>query len=307
MIADPHEIQRLRYTPGQDLLSRDFRDQATFESELRWWHNRALHGAFGVRYGLRVKVLPGAPEPTVAVGAGLAYDAFGRELLLPAPRTVRLPANSSNTGPQVLVIRYREDVPSRSDLAGACGCGTPAPQGAALAWVAERRLRPADGVPLARTGDVGALDPRFDPPAARPLARPRLGHGATLTGGTAWEVWNLGAEPGALFGLRVSIDTRAAGFTRPPCYFAWLQGSVETSLTESGPKFPLPFFPEVAEESLTGFRFRVVTFVFGKPDDAATNRNLILSRARLQLSVSWLGIQMRHDDEPLPEVIHGHS
>ena len=36
------------------------------------------------------------------------------------------------------------------------------------------------------------------------------------------------------------------------------------------------------------------------------DRSLILAKARRQLSVCWLGIQMRNDEDVLPEVIHGH-
>jgi hypothetical protein len=236
----------------------------------------------------------------------VAYDAFGRELILPARRTVRFPDGAPDAGPQVLVIRFREDggLASSGDLAGACR-GAPAAPGAGLAWVPESRLRPADGVPLARTGDVGSLDPGFHPPAARPLARPRLGNGSTLAGGTAWEVWDLGTR--AFLGLQVPIDTRAAGFTQPPCYFAWLQGGVESRFNAAGPPFLLPWFPQLAEETLTGFRFRVLTFVWGDAQSLTQNRNLIIAHARLQLSVCWLGIQMRRDEELIPEVIHGHS
>jgi hypothetical protein len=46
---EPVEIERLRYWQGQKLRSRDFRDQMEMAAQLRWWHNRALHQAFGVR------------------------------------------------------------------------------------------------------------------------------------------------------------------------------------------------------------------------------------------------------------------
>lgn len=304
MIADPHELQRLRYTPGQDLLSRDFRDQAAFDEQLRWWHNRALHGAFGVRYGLTVRLVSGASELTVEIDGGLAYDCFGRELILPAPRSLQVPTGPREIEPRVLVIRYRGDggSPSSHELAGVC-CGGTAPRGADLAWLPARRLRPADGVPLARVVyDRGEPSPdmEFHPPVARPLARPRLGRGGTVAGGTEWEIWDLGAKQGVVLGLQVSINTQAAGFTEPPCYFAWLQGGIESRPDADGRRFLLPLYSHIAAESLTGFSFRVLTF--GTRDI----RNPILSSARRQLTVCWLGIQMRSDEDVLPEVIHGH-
>jgi len=306
---DPHELQRLRYTPGQDLLSRDFRDQAAFAEQLRWWHNRAVHGAFGVSRGLRVSLDLAGPEPAVRVAAGVAYDVFGRELILPAPARLRVPAGPQETAPRVLVIRYAAGgFHAAGRPLGAC-CGGPAPQGAGLEWIAAPRLRPADGVPLARVvygQGVPSLDPGFHPPVARPLARPRLGRGSTVPGGTPWEIWDLGERRLFLIGLQVAIDTRAAGFTEPPCYFAWLGGSIEGDPGAAGHPFLLPLYTHLAAESPTGFRFRVLTFAVGTNDNLAANRNLILARARSQLTVCWLGIQMRCGLQASPEVIHVH-
>ena len=53
MTCEP-EIERFQYWEGQRLRSRDFRDQIAVEAQLRWWHNRALHGVFGVRYGFHI-------------------------------------------------------------------------------------------------------------------------------------------------------------------------------------------------------------------------------------------------------------
>lgn len=314
MIADSHEIQRLRYTPGQDLLSRDFRDQAAFEEQLRCWHNRAMHEAFGVRYGLQAR-LTGASEPTVEIDGGLAYDAFGRELILPARRTARIPAGAEETGPQVLVIRFPEGggLSSSGDLAGACFCA-PAPQGAGLAWIPERRLRPADGVPLARTGDVGSLDLGFHPPVARPLARPRLGNGSTMAGSTAWEVRKTARFGNdVVFGLQVPIYTPAAGFTRIPCYFAWVHWAERRDRAGVENLGQLPFLSHVAGESPNGFLARV-QFHLVLSDQQITDKlhiddlfqAALLAMARQQLFVCWLGIQMRADDRAPTEVTHGH-
>ena len=99
---DSIEPQRLRYWQGQMLKSRDFRDQATVVAQLRWWHNRALHNAYGVREGLTVTPVEG--RKFVRVMCGVAYDCYGRELILQTTREIPLPA----TGPQTLLIRYRE-------------------------------------------------------------------------------------------------------------------------------------------------------------------------------------------------------
>lgn len=293
MIADPREIQRLRYREGQDLLSRDFRDQARFEEELRWWHNRAAHGAFGVRSGLRVKLSGQA----VAVERGLAYDCFGRELILPALRVLPIPPAPGDGGGRVLVIRFREEAvaPSPGELAGVC-FGGPAPQGADLAWIEAWRLRAADGVPLARllSGEAGSFDPGFHPPLARPAAQPSVGHGATPTGGTDWEPWEMhGVAARLMAGLEVEIDTRAARFTQTPCYFAWVQGSIPIT-TPAGVPVHVPFAGHLADESPAGFRFRLLApRALSGPNQPSPD---VLSLARQWLSVCWLGLQERHEE-----------
>lgn len=303
MIADPREIQRLRYRDGQGLLSRDFRDQARFEEQLRWWHHRAAHGAFGVRHGLRVTI--SATEASVE--RGLAYDCLGRELILPAPRPLPLPPAPGDGDDRILVIRFREGDagPSPGELAGVC-FGGPVARGADLAWIEARRLRATDGVPLARVGfdgDAPFLAGDFQAPAARPFARPRLGSGSTAAGGTAWETWDVGR----LFaGLQVRIETRAAGFTGPPCCFAWLQGDLRIPTGGKGLQETLvPLFPHVAEVTLTEFRFRILAPSTGTQSSVLVPRAL-LGQARQRLSVCWLGIQMRSDERALPEVTHEH-
>ena len=279
MIADLREIQRLRFQEGQDLLSRDFRDGATFEARLREWHNRAIHEAHGVRYGLTARPLPGTVSPTaIEVSAGLAYEATGRALFLPTPALVPVPSPWPG-GPHLLVLR-------------------PGTGGDELAWLPETLWRSCAGVPLSRLGEDDGepvWDEAFHPPVARPLARPRIGSGTTIAGGTAWKPLSL---PGtaALLGVELDVDTRAAGFTRPPCYFAWLQGGIP----HAGLKAPayLPLFPHLTGEKTTGFRLRVLGVSLAGLNQSI-NPAWMLSQARQRLSVCWLGIQMR------TEVTHG--
>ena len=79
MTRRPVDIQRLRHVPRELLRSRDFRDQAAASEQLRWWHNRALHDAFGVASGMSAALA--ADAASVLVQPGVAYDRVGRELL----------------------------------------------------------------------------------------------------------------------------------------------------------------------------------------------------------------------------------
>jgi hypothetical protein len=312
------QLERLRHTPGQDLRSRDFRDQAAITAQLRWWHNRAEHDAYGVRNGLRTLPFPLIHQGTLAaavVSPGVAYDAFGRELILARETRAAIPpADTGGIGgiggvavAWILCLRYVElDAAAGPCAAGgyeACGAAAPAAGTAELVWRRADRWRPADGVPLCRLefGDGQfAWDVDFRPQLVAPVVQPRFATGATLPGGTGWTAWTplaakgIGHWDSALSGVQLWIDTRAAGFTTAPCYFAWLQGS----LNGVSPS-PIPVVGCVGRSFLTGFWFQVLPQPIPRqpapsppPGAAAAAHPPFLRLARQNLSVWWLGIEM---------------
>jgi hypothetical protein len=176
-------------------------------------------------------------------------------------------------------------------------------------------------VPLARivSDRVEIFDSDFRPPAARPLARPRSGYGSTTPGGTAWQadlVSGKAVPPRAApcLSLSVRIDTRAAGFTLPPCYFAWLQGKILYPLREvllqdrdqqdQGLNVAALLCPSIEGANLSGFQLRVLIPGFVQNPDEE-KRRIVLARAQQSLSVCWLGIQMDHDTTSSSEVHNG--
>lgn len=286
-MIDSHQIQRLRFTPGQDLLARDFRDAEIFEALRQQWHVRAVHQAYGVNSGLRVELISEtASGIEVAVSPGLAYDATGRELFLTARRTVAF--TDSAKGVYLLVLRRRGE----------------------LVWISRERLQPCDSVPLARI-DVDSSGSRifresFQAPAARPLARPRIGFGSTTAGATAWQAEVLKPPFDAqIVSLSVQVDTRAAGFTRPPCYFAWLQGRILQPFESALLPPILAFHPSIAEERLTGFQLQAVVRVTSSAPSSFNWRQHVLASAQESLSVCWLGIQPPPETQSSSEVSHG--
>jgi hypothetical protein len=242
MTRAPVDLQRMRHVSRQMLLSRDFRDQGVTDAELRWWHQRAVHDAFGVADGLTV--LRSAGGSSVTVEPGLAYDCYGRELRLRAPRTVAIPGSGQ---PLTLVARFRQDGAE-----------------ADLMWQSSGRVRPDSGVPLAQDPEP-ATPPAV--PYARSLAAPRVQFGATQPGATAWEPWDPAGLEG--LGIQVRIDTRAAGFTTVPCYFASLQW---------------PHIPEAGVRSLI-LRALALQYVQAEAVDAFSFC-AVLPAANLRLSVS---------------------
>jgi hypothetical protein len=195
---------RLAYWQGQELRSRDLRDQSRSLEQLRWWHNRASHHVFGVSQRLSISVDSDSPG-MVKVDCGLAYDCFGRELVLSTSRVIPFPVVN---GAQYLVLAYANNT-------------------AGLKWIARNEFRASSGVPLALFWvHAGAYlkDDTFRPPAARALSRPRIGAGFTIPGNTPWEKLPDDA------GLKVFVNTSSAGFTRAPFYLAslnWLEENTE--------------------------------------------------------------------------------
>lgn len=258
---EKRKLERVRYWQGQMLHSRDFRDLEAVEAQRRWWHNRALHNAYGVSEGLHSSLVPSASPPSVLVSPGVAYDVFGRELILERRQIIPLPANLPQglIGSVSLLLRYKS--PSGdlrpNEVSEICWTQSKSirPGTIEFSWKLTSNLRPEDGVPVFAvfyTADSRAVRPEnFTRAAPRPIASPTLATGSTVPGNTAWEPWKF--EDFTL-GVQTWIDTSAAGFPRVPCYFAWLEGSVWNANT-----FQLvpAIFPSISDESVTGFTFRL--------------------------------------------------
>ena len=326
------ELERLRYWQGQRLRSRDFRDQLAIEAQLRWWHNRALHDAYGVSMGFIVSAVPTSGTlRALQVTCGLAYDCFGRELILQDTHEIPVPpapAQGNRRFTQMtLLLRYKEAAQfvQRNDLAAVCPpcSGVSFHEETDFVWQPTDGVEVTDGVPIAQVNfadQQAILDQQFTAPISRALARPHLASGATLPEHTVWELWLVegGGRPIPI-GAQTRIDTSAAGFTRIPCYFAWLQGAL---VDEKGQPRLFPYFANIAEASPTGFIFRLLVPSLSRPDGTIDNvveanlgessregmeviRAAVNARRRAMrmqthvvrapgLYVCWLGCQMEH-------------
>lgn len=308
------ELERVRYRQGQMLRSRDLSDQMAVGNQLRWWHNRAIHAAYGVAEGLEIGDL-GLDEQGwwyVPVMPGLAYDCFGRELLLQREGRVTIPVKSSDPDvtriferPALLLIRYRAPLAGHGNQAPPPLCdpltGGRAAEQAELALRRVDCVDPRDGVPLAEIGYDGrkfTINPWFTAPRARPDARPHIASGSTIPGATAWELWPTDAWPRGGKSdpptLQLKLDTSAAGFTEPPtpCYFAWLQGPLwkfkGQEILAGG-----VYFDHVENVSARGFTYHLIMESFTR-SPATFYRTGAAVRAFLvqnDFFVCWLGIQ----------------
>ncbi len=322
---EKRKLERVQYWQGQTLRAQDLRNLQGVEAQRRWWHNRSIHNAYGIAEGLTATWT----NSNVEVSTGMAYDIFGRELILECPQTVPLPANvPSGWPPMTLLVRYLgpgHDLPP-DEITEVCWTqkGSVRPGTLTFTWKPASCVTPSDGVAIfqlmylgggsGRTGGeatvIPAPDPSFGAISAEPLSRPRLASGATVPGQTSWDLWTVGYsanETAYLAGVQTWIDTSAAGFTDTPCYFAWLQGSLWSSQLQL-------FLPivvtNIANVSLIGFTFQLCLPGMGPPpgggefeiarteiestlaSDSVTPNNFNQFAQQQGLYVSWIGCQM---------------
>lgn len=295
LATNSQELERVRYWQGQMLRSGDFRRQLATDSQLRAWHNRSLHSAYGVALGLEASIVAETGATMgVQVQPGIAYDCFGRPLILATKRVVTLPANTTeNPTPITLSVKYREDpeLQNPRDAEGVCvSCGPSAcAQFTEFTWQYSAPGIGIEGVPLARiiyNDGKAAFDSSFTLPGARPLAKPYLANGSTIPGGTPWQPWQVGTTGNEFsIGLQTVVDTSSAGFTQTPCYFAWLEGT-DSWFAQIEQSFPL--FTSVSGALPGQFTFNVF---------ASFEQFSILARRSFKwpMYVCWLGCQPQGD------------
>jgi hypothetical protein len=315
------QLGRVRYTEGQMLRAADFQDIERVEAQRRWWHNRAMHNAFGVYQGLDAAMENDKLNVArnILVLPGVAYDCYGRELVLDCAAKVLLPSTfPSSDGVLTLLIRYqemacRQELNAHSSVYCMAG-GVQSAGTIEFVWADGTRIPVGEGVVLgkltyarSRPGDFRKFKKA---PTGLPLARPKLGSGSTVPGNTSWQPWDfqfVDANQKTSYielGVQTSIDTSAAGFTEIPQYFAWLQGNIWNSQFN---QLVPALLPSLANESINGFTFRLLLYVAPqfelevaravradqRPMTLIQDSGTFSNFARQQnLSVEWLGCQM---------------
>jgi hypothetical protein len=219
------------------------------------------------------------------VTPGLAYDCYGRELLVRDARTVELPDSSLAVDVATLLL---------AAVGAADPCSLNGTHDTALTWEPGAHPDVRVGVPLvrARRGEDSAwtLEPLSF--ATRPAARARVRRGTTPRGGTNWQPWTTNA--GELFlGVETVVDTASSGFTGTPRYFVDVVGPMIPAplagalaqVEGFGPVVPLL---HVADAGSAEFRARILLPLGFVPDES---RDLIRIMYKHDVGLRWLGIE----------------
>ncbi len=291
---------RLRHYQGQRLLAADLQDEYHHLTWLRGAHVVALHNTWGIALGFEVKV---GPNDFVMIGPGLAYDAYGREIVLTQSRAVPGP-QALSPGPDAdgdyeLVVTYDAELGERTagqEFVPYADNARPGREQPMFNWRRAGETRLGFEVPLIGVHLVkGALNEqsldyhvrRY----AQPLARPHIASGVTPRE-QPWQSWN---QADSSLGFQTKVDTSNAGFVGTPYYVATLRLKLDDIIREDPSflaTFPGFFFTSVNEQTPTKFNFQVgVALHFGA---GVTDRNAYVVRLQTLLyvcRVSWFGIE----------------
>lgn len=304
---DPHfPFDRVTYRDGQLLSALDLNEERLRAAALRWLHSAAVHGDWGILFGLEIDLLSSG---AIRVRAGVAQDCYGRELLLARAVVPPLP-HGQQEQESVLTLSYREDgdYPARPG-APICIGGGWSDQGERprFNWRRIEDVHFGPEVPLAR---VRMMDGRVQSPPdtrvrryARRKVMPHVVGGKTDEGRTGWRRW---PADGTALGIETIVDTTDAGFVRDAMYFAALDADLTPRPERPSPLFPsvpwndVSFFAEafvfVTEATPSKFIFRVVDLqrlgIGGDGDaDATTGGDFALDAESRGWTVRWLGVE----------------
>jgi hypothetical protein len=303
---DIPDLQRMTFFSGQRLTAADLTELQRTNRELRWLHNRSLHG-WGLGIGLGVTGERGATIVTVEPGYGV--DCLGREIILTETRQKTVPAVAGGSKgeevPYYLVVAYKTDAEQKvaERRPGVC-----MPEGTvrlgeepriewrrpdqlqegldlilAQAWIRNCKL----SRPLSLTGRR----------SARPSHQPYVAAGQTVAGKTDWKEWNMNND---VAGVITQVNTSAAHFRSTPRYMAHIVGD---RVSEDGTL--VDGFAQVCNPTPTGFEMRVLmprdlqvgasvlnqAIIFSLLHLVGQPSELVRLLGELKWQVVWMGIE----------------
>lgn len=292
--TDIPELKRIQFFNGQRLTAGDMTELQRANRELRWLHNRSLHG-WGIGTGYGVAGEKG--DTVVTVAPGYALDCMGREIILTEASKLSVPAISGNSDGSAatfyLTVTYKEDT-DQTVAERRPGVCTPQgtvrlTEGPLISWREQKDITDGMDVILAR---ASVLNCQLDSPlsldvrrSARPTQQPYIASGETVAAAT---VWTVKFENGQPVGVTAPVDTSAARFQATPVYFAHVVGPRNIT-TPSGPQIALTLI-SISQSTPVSFSCDVYLLPGNTPGFLnAGEVGAVLNN--LQWSVVWIGVE----------------
>jgi len=311
--GDIPALARPGYFNLQRLTAGDLAQAQTFNRELRWLHNRSLHG-WGIATGYAIGGARG--DRSVHVEAGYALDCLGHELILSQPLDLQVPAvpgaGDGSPATYYLTVSYADQTAVIETRDGTCGTAG-AVRRAEMPVV--RWQDPFDPDPASRyrygvdviLGTIQVQNCRLAQDISGAERRdaitreqPYMAAGETAEGSTAWRFW---PEGGRTLGVATTVSTASAGFSITPAYQAHVIGSrfFPVPLGDITYEFVVDGYAQIATPSPYGFDLRVYLpaglttlgpqyYSLNPPDQIFKPDFLFYMQTRLLWHVVWLGI-----------------
>jgi hypothetical protein len=296
---------RIQFDDDQLLAAQDLQDDRCHADWLRRLHLRVLHDTWGIALGFNVFVR----ATHLFVTPGLAYDGWGREIVLIDTLEIPIP-QGIGTERLVLSVQYPEtlDIGQPScNTSVPCDGQNPAQERPTFKWQSPMQLRLGVEIPLVLIRlNNNQLDLDFSTRRyAQTLQRPHIGWDTThFKIANEQELvpylWKLPGIDNPI-GFQFQIDTAAAGFVHTPLYFANLKVTINI------PEADLLLnarFKSIDNPATDHFNFRIL-FLPNSTFGAARGAVRLMTTARqdseaLQISISWIGIEPVTGGEPDP-------
>ena len=299
------QMQRPAFFDGQLLAAADLTAVYDYHREMRWLHNRALHG-WGIAYGVTVSGAIGDRQVTITPGYML--DCLGHDIVLGTPVTLQVPpvAGAAGGGPAVyyLTASYQTDAqlsPSETE-AGACQTegAVRLAEAPLIRWqdpknvsVPSLRYRRGQDIILATVSIQGCKIAKAISTADRrdlhAPTQPYITGGNTPAGLTVWAAW---PAAGPMQGVTTTVDTSSAGFVTTPTYTAQVNGNrllPPTTLIDG--------MTSITDPTPTGFTLTVIlpSVAIGayqlNPPPALNAGLLAQLQSTLGWYVAWMGVE----------------
>lgn len=293
-------LLRTHFVEPQPLAAQDLTLALAGELRHQALHVRGLHNTWGVAQGLVVQESFG----DVFLGPGLAFDAYGRSVLVNQGGIAPLPPTPTSADPPWwfdLALRYQAPTPgaghgrgrsgrARLDSASWRWCYAGSSAQADLPPLASA-VRLGLDIPLARLrleaeGRVGGFDLTYRRRADRQI-RPHLGSGRVQT-----QVAVAQENP---FSAQITIQTANGGFSQTPFYLAALAEHPYLPAARQG-RLDWRVFAMVAGPFLNITQATRDHFVlevrFGV--DEGSLAPILRAVQVLPLTVDWLGLEPMH-------------